>query len=177
MALHRYVCVLILTGFLVLPLYAQQEYLFDSITVEDGLSQSSITHIIQDRQGFLWFGTIDGLNRYDGYEFTIYKHDPDNPNSLPGNVILSIYEAPSEPGVLWVGIEGRGVTRFDYATFKADWTLRDEAIGRELVAHGRAGVPMVLVYPADPSAAPNLLPELLTVDGTIRALRSAAGDN
>ena len=114
MALHRYVCVLILTGFLVLPLYAQQEYLFDSISVEEGLSQSSITRIIQDRQGFLWFGTIDGLNRYDGYEFTIYKHDPDNPNSLPGNVILSIYEAPSEPGVLWVGIEGRGVTRFDY---------------------------------------------------------------
>ena len=67
------------------------------------------------------------------------------------------------------------LARHDYATFKADWTLRDEAIGAALQAQGRAGVPMVLVYPADPSSAPTLLPELLTVGGTVEALRDAAG--
>ncbi len=66
------------------------------------------------------------------------------------------------------------LARWDFATFKADWTLRDEAIGRELAAYGRAGVPMVLAYPADSAREPSLLPELLTVDGTIEALREVA---
>jgi thiol:disulfide interchange protein DsbD len=65
------------------------------------------------------------------------------------------------------------LARWNYATFKADWTLRDEEIGRRLAAFGRAGVPMYLVYPADPAQDPELLPELLTIDGTIEALRSA----
>jgi thiol:disulfide interchange protein DsbD len=65
------------------------------------------------------------------------------------------------------------LARWNYATFKADWTLRDEEIGRQLAAWGRAGVPMYLVYPADPATEPELLPELLTVEGTIEALRRA----
>ena len=69
------------------------------------------------------------------------------------------------------------LARGNYATVKADWTLRDEAIGRELAAFGRAGVPMYLVYPSDPGRAPTLLPELLTVDGTIAALRAGASEN
>ncbi len=63
--------------------------------------------------------------------------------------------------------------RWNYARFKADWTLHDEEIGRQLAAWGRAGVPMYLVYQADPATEPQLLPELLTVDGTIQALRAA----
>jgi thiol:disulfide interchange protein DsbD len=63
--------------------------------------------------------------------------------------------------------------RWNYARFKADWTLQDEEIGRQLAAWGRAGVPMYLVYQADPTAEPQLLPELLTVGGTIQALRAA----
>jgi thiol:disulfide interchange protein DsbD len=62
---------------------------------------------------------------------------------------------------------------WNFATFKADWTLPDEEIGRALAARGRAGVPMYLVYPSDPSTEAVLLPELLTVDGTVRALRAA----
>ena len=46
---------------------------FEHITTDNGLSQSTVTSILQDRQGFMWFGTFDGLNRYDGYNFTIYR--------------------------------------------------------------------------------------------------------
>ena len=62
---------------------------------------------------------------------------------------------------------------WNFARFKADWTRSDEEIGRALAAWGRAGVPMYLVYPADPEAEAVLLPELLTVDATVRALRAA----
>jgi thiol:disulfide interchange protein DsbD len=65
------------------------------------------------------------------------------------------------------------LTRWNFATFKADWTLRDDEIARELAKWGRAGVPIYLVYPADPGKEPKLLPELLTLDATLEALRAA----
>ena len=61
------------------PLYAQN---FEHIPVEQGFAQRSVVCIFQDSRGFMWFGTEDGLNKYDGYKFTIYRHDSDNPNSL-----------------------------------------------------------------------------------------------
>ena len=63
--------------------------------------------------------------------------------------------------------------RWGYASFKADWTTRDDAITMELSEWGRAGVPMYLVYPADPAREPELLPELLTLDATLEVLREA----
>ncbi len=69
--------------------------------------------------------------------------------------------------------------RWGYASFKADWTTRDDAITLELAEWGRAGVPMYVVYPADPGKEPELLPELLTLDATLEVLREAgrgAGD-
>lgn len=65
------------------------------------------------------------------------------------------------------------LARWDYASFKADWTTRDDAITRELAEWGRAGVPMYLVYPADPDRSPEVLPELLTLDATLGVLREA----
>src|SRR5512147_1605673 len=62
---------------------------FDHIGIEQGLSQSSVQAIFQDSLGFLWFGTQDGLNRYDGYTFKTYKPDPDAPNSLSDRWINS----------------------------------------------------------------------------------------
>ncbi len=67
------------------------------------------------------------------------------------------------------------LVRWKFATFKADWTLRDDAITQALAEWGRAGVPMYLVYPADPSKPPELLPELLTRDATLKAIRAAGG--
>lgn len=52
---------------------AQSNIRFDHLTVQDGLSQSAVTVIFQDKQGFMWFGTQDGLNRYDGYNFKVFK--------------------------------------------------------------------------------------------------------
>ena len=89
---------------------------FDNLNVDQGLSQTTVNAIFQDQQGFVWLGTSDGLNRYDGYTFTVYKHDPNDDNSLTGNHIQSIYEAPSEPGVLWIGTENSGLVRLDRET-------------------------------------------------------------
>ena len=65
---------------------------FNHLSIENGLSQSSITCIFQDKKGFMWFGTQDGLNRYDGYNFKIFKNDPADSNSISDNFIFTIYE-------------------------------------------------------------------------------------
>ncbi|MCK4344957.1 MAG: hypothetical protein KAX05_06685, partial [Bacteroidales bacterium] len=65
---------------------------FEKIGIEQGLSQMTINCIIQDRKGFLWIGTSDGLNKFDGYSITNYYYNPDDPNSLSGNGIQAILE-------------------------------------------------------------------------------------
>ncbi len=75
--------------------FAQQHIAFNHLTVEDGLSQSAVTCIFQDQKGFMWFGTQDGLNRYDGYKFKIFKNDPADTTSLTENFIFSICENPA----------------------------------------------------------------------------------
>ncbi len=74
---------------------------FHKLSLEHGLSQSVVNTIAQDRDGFLWLGTQDGLNRYDGYQFTVYRRQSDNPQSLPDNQINAL--AVDEAGTLWVG--------------------------------------------------------------------------
>ena len=65
---------------------------FDRLSVDEGLSQVTVKTILQDRRGFMWFGTTDGLNRYDGYAFKVLKHDPTNPHGLGGNSIQILHE-------------------------------------------------------------------------------------
>ena len=88
--------------------------IFEHLTIEDGLSQNAGLALLQDHQGYLWIGTQDGLNRYDGYNFTIFKNDPDDPNSLSYNSIIELYEDPN--GYLWVGTWGGGLDRYDPKT-------------------------------------------------------------
>lgn len=64
---------------------------FNHLTSSDGLSQSSVFAILQDSQGYMWFGTNDGLNKYNGYEMTIYKHNPDDSTTISGSNISFIY--------------------------------------------------------------------------------------
>ncbi|HSL45235.1 MAG TPA: two-component regulator propeller domain-containing protein, partial [Anaerolineales bacterium] len=87
---------------------------FEHLTVQDGLSQNSGSVIFQDSRGFLWIGTQDGLNRYDGYSFSVFKHDREDPASISHNSILSIAE--DDEGFLWIGTRGGGLNRFDPAT-------------------------------------------------------------
>ena len=98
-----------------MPLEASSErrVRFERISLEQGLSQSSIYCMLQDSQGFMWFGTEDGLNKYDGYNFTVYKPIPGEPNSLSGNFIRAIHEDSS--GALWIGTDG-GLDRLDRQT-------------------------------------------------------------
>ncbi|MCB0190587.1 MAG: SpoIIE family protein phosphatase [Anaerolineae bacterium] len=117
--------VLVLVGWPVDGAQAQSGNIrFDRISIEDGLSQSTIYAIAQDHHGFMWFGTQDGLNKFDGYNFTIYKHDPDDPTTIADNFVRAIYEDGN--GVLWVGTDS-GLNRFDrdtetFTRFKHDPT-------------------------------------------------------
>ncbi|MCZ6643299.1 MAG: ATP-binding protein [Gammaproteobacteria bacterium] len=79
----------------------QQHIRFERISVDQGLSHAQVTAITQDQSGFMWIGTQDGLNRYDGYDFEVYRHDPNDPSSLSDNEIRGIAE--DRFGNLWVG--------------------------------------------------------------------------
>ena len=84
---------------------------FDRISIEQGLSQSSVHVILQDSRGFMWFGTEDGLNRYDGYNFKTFKPDPDVPTSLSDRWITSFVE--DKEGYLWIATRQGGLNRYD----------------------------------------------------------------
>lgn len=87
---------------------------FNHLNIEDGLSQSSILAILQDRQGFMWFGTEDGLNRFDGHNFLVFKPDPGDPSSLSSRTILALAE--DSQGNLWVGTQLGGLNRYNPQT-------------------------------------------------------------
>lgn len=96
---------------------------FERIGIEEGLSQNSVDVILQDSQGFLWFGTQDGLNRYDGYTFTIYRPDVDNPHAISDRWVTALAE--DSDGNLWVGTRQGGLNRFDphlsqFVTYRRD---------------------------------------------------------
>lgn len=91
-----------------------EDIFFEHVTVSDGLSQNSVHGIVQDRQGYLWFATQDGLNRYDGYEFVTYRHragesDPAPRQSLSNSTVWSLYE--DRQGTLWAGT-ANGLNRY-----------------------------------------------------------------
>ncbi len=83
---------------------------FEHISIEQGLSQSSVFAICQDHKGFIWLGTHDGLNRFDGYNFKIYKNSKNDSLSISGNIIKAIYE--TKDSVLVVGTFGNGLNLF-----------------------------------------------------------------
>ncbi len=91
-----------------------QSLQFERLSVEHGLSQSTVTCILQDSRGFMWFGTRDGLNRYDGSGFKVYKHDPQDADSLGHNQVTALAEGPA--GMLWIGTDGGGLDRLDLKT-------------------------------------------------------------
>jgi signal transduction histidine kinase/ligand-binding sensor domain-containing protein len=87
---------------------------FSHLTTSDGLSQSNVKAILQDRTGFMWFATQDGLDRYDGNTFVVYKHSPKDANSISANLITDLLE--DDQGYLWVATYTGGVNKFDPKT-------------------------------------------------------------
>ncbi|MBN1659810.1 MAG: hypothetical protein JXA93_15500, partial [Anaerolineae bacterium] len=95
----------------VAPAGAGRHVKFRRLTIEDGLSQSTINCMTQDRRGFMWFGTQDGLNRYDGYDFRVYEHDRDDPHSLSSNGIIHCYRDRRDS--LWFVTDDAVLHRYD----------------------------------------------------------------
>ncbi|MCD6067069.1 MAG: rsbU 6 [Bacteroidetes bacterium] len=89
---------------------------FRSIGTDQGLSVGFVQCVIQDSKGFMWFGTQDGLNKYDGYEMKVFRNNPKDKSSLSNNDILTIYEDKS--GTLWIGTNGGGLEEYDPALNK-----------------------------------------------------------
>lgn len=95
-----FLCLCIVTA---LPSYAYNtvHYYFRTVDIRNGLSQNSVNCIFQDKKGFMWFGTKDGLSRYDGLSFRIYNNENSN---LGRNFITVLYE--DSKGNIWVGTDG-----------------------------------------------------------------------
>lgn len=96
-----------------IPSVHAERYYFQHLGLKNKLSQSSVLCITQDRNGFMWFGTKDGLNRYDGSNFRIFKHNHSNPHSLGNNNVNSLHE--NKDGKLWIGTDD-GIYIYDPLT-------------------------------------------------------------
>ncbi len=94
--------------------HARRALYFEYLTVEDGLVQNTVHGIAMDKQGFMWFGTWNGLCRYDGYKFRVYRADPSDSTSLVSNRIHLIYKDTS--GTLWISAFDSIVCRYNYET-------------------------------------------------------------
>ena len=122
-----------------------RELRFEHLSIDQGLSQNSVFAILQDRTGFLWFGTQDGLNRFDGYRFEVLRRDPADANSLSHNHVRALHE--DSGGMLWIGTRDGGLNRYDrrHRTFKRYrhrpddphslshdlvWAIHEDASGR-----------------------------------------------
>src|SRR5674536_335734 len=111
-------CIAFLMVFLsIVSLYAQEKKIrFQYITSDNGLTHNMVDCMLLDSKGVMWFGTWNGLNRFDGYNFTFYKRDSRNPGSLSGNFIYDLAE--DKEGNIWVGTEnGLNVYLYQYDTF------------------------------------------------------------
>lgn len=103
-------CLSLVSSFSIPESHAWQKNIrFDRISTDQGLSHVFVHSITQDDQGFMWFGTANGLNKYDGHRITVYGHDPDDPTSISGKTINDVYVDSNN--VLWAA--GNGLDRFD----------------------------------------------------------------
>ena len=91
-----------------------QSITFDCLTLDQGLSQSTVASIVQDKDGYMWFGTIDGLNKFDGYTVTVYQNVPGDSTSIADNWITSL--CLGTDAILWIGTLSRGLCKFDSKT-------------------------------------------------------------
>ncbi|MDP4208748.1 MAG: two-component regulator propeller domain-containing protein [Bacteroidota bacterium] len=110
---RRSVCIILLISILKIVGARAQQFSpsFENFTQENGLSNNIVHCVFQDSKGWLWFGTSQGLDRFDGYKFTVFKNDPDYRSSLLGQLVRVIFEDSKKN--LWVGMENGGLNRFN----------------------------------------------------------------
>lgn len=107
---------------------------FHSISVEQGLSQPTVRALLQDRQGFVWIGTLDGLNRSDGNRIRVFRHVPGDAGSLSDNHVAAMVEGAD--GALWIGTGGGGLNRYDAAQDRFEHFRHDPAASDSLAGDG-----------------------------------------
>jgi ligand-binding sensor domain-containing protein/signal transduction histidine kinase len=126
-----------------LPVEAAKGLRFHRLSTADGLSQTRVAQIIQDDLGFLWFGTQYGLNRYDGYNFKLFVHEPGNDRSAAGTFVFSLFK--DRDGLIWIGWS-EGLDRLDprTETFTHYRVEQDEGVERPItirhISQDRAGI-------------------------------------
>ncbi|KGJ90612.1 two-component regulator propeller domain-containing protein [Colwellia psychrerythraea] len=98
---------------------------FTAYDIEDGLSQNTINTIIQDKYGFMWFGSQDGLNRFDGFEFETFLRNKNDKNTLSNEYVNQLFI--DLQGTLWIATRGGGLNRFNYETETFDHFVYDKA--------------------------------------------------
>src|ERR1700712_242251 len=94
-----------------LRVVAQTKDAFQTVSIAQGLSQGMVFDILQDKEGFIWVATKNGLNRYDGYNFKVFTNDPYNPHSLSSNTVTTLFE--DSKGRIWAGTENAGLNVYD----------------------------------------------------------------
>lgn len=118
---------ILLFSFLLTTIVFSQSIYFNRLTTENGLSNNNVFDILQDKSGFLWFATDDGLNRFDGYDFKVFRNDPANQNSLSDNSVWVLIE--DKNGNIWLGTKNGWLNRFDPSTEKfTKWKIKTEDV-------------------------------------------------
>ncbi|HYG37742.1 MAG TPA: two-component regulator propeller domain-containing protein [Cytophagales bacterium] len=107
-----WLCVIFFFSAVSVAVSQEGDFTFRHFSISDGLSQSSVISIMQDKKGLIWFGTRDGLNKYDGQKFTVYKHDKNDSSSISNNDITSIIK--DAKGDLWIGTFN-GLNKYNYS--------------------------------------------------------------
>lgn len=91
-----------------------QRFTIEHLTREHGLSHNTVVSLFQDSRGFIWIGTIDGLNRFDGYSCLVFRHNPSDSNSLSSSFVHGLIE--DRHGFLWIGTRSGGLSRYNPST-------------------------------------------------------------
>jgi signal transduction histidine kinase/ligand-binding sensor domain-containing protein len=160
-----------------------QPFTFRRIGTEQGLSQCTVLSMLQDRYGFMWFCSQDGLNRYDGYTFKVYKHGADDSTSLSSSLTITVYE--DHNGTLWVGTYN-GLNRLNRATgafqrFYPDslripqrcsiWNIWEIPDGRLVVATSNGLYQLDRQQQSSGDGQPQRLREFVSADGSAAVFR------